>query len=284
MKRCLEELITEAYRIRGANYITIKGNITFWSDKASAGHLNVGLAKILEYISFLIDNIFIRVGNRIFKQVIGIPMGTDCAPLLANLFLFFYEYKYIKSKLSTNHKEAILFKHTVRYIDDLLTLNNPLFEAEIPKIYPPELELKKTTEAIDRLSYLDLYIDIIDHQFITSVYDKRDSFKFSIVNFPHLDGNIPSKPAYGIYISQLVRFGRICDKKEDFIERHFRLTTRLIKQGYRYDKLCYTFKKFCSRYKSLLDKFGVHIKYHVKKGIALPINCINRLGRFITVR
>ena len=46
-------------------------------------------------------------------------MGTDCAPLLANLFLFFYEYK---CKLSTNHKEAILFKHTVRYIDDLLTL------------------------------------------------------------------------------------------------------------------------------------------------------------------
>ena len=50
------------------------------------------------------------------------------------------------------------------------------------------------------------------------------------------------------------------------------------------DKLCYIFKKFCSRYKSLLDKFGVHIKYHVKKGIALPINCINTLGRFITVR
>ena len=60
-------------------------------------------------------------------------------------------------KVSTNHKEAILFKHTVRYIDDLLTLNNPLFEAEIPNTYPPELELKKTTQAIDRLSYLDLY-------------------------------------------------------------------------------------------------------------------------------
>ena len=114
---------------------------------------------------------------------------------------------------------------TVRYIGDLLTLDNPLFEAEIPNIYPPELELKKTTEAIDRLSYLDLYIDIIDHQFITSVYDKRDSFKFSIVNFPHLDDNIPT---YGIYISQLVRFGRICDKKEGFIERQYRLTTRLI--------------------------------------------------------
>ena len=48
---------------------------------------------------FSINNIYVRVGNRIFKQTIGIPMGTDCAPLLANLFLFFYDYKYVKHKL-----------------------------------------------------------------------------------------------------------------------------------------------------------------------------------------
>ena len=61
----------------------------------------------------------------------------DCAPLLANLFLFFYEYKYIlKNKLKNNHKQATLFRHTVRYVDDLLTLNNSSFEKEIPNIYP----------------------------------------------------------------------------------------------------------------------------------------------------
>ena len=68
------------------------------------------------------------MGYRVFKQTIGIPMGTDCAPLLANLFLFFYEYKYVKDKLKDNHKQARLVKHTVRYIDDLLMLNNPNFE------------------------------------------------------------------------------------------------------------------------------------------------------------
>ena len=51
-------------------------------------------------------NIYVKVGNRVFKQTIGIPMGTDCAPLLANLFLFFYEYKYVKDKLRDNHKQA----------------------------------------------------------------------------------------------------------------------------------------------------------------------------------
>ena len=68
--------------------------------------------KLIEYIQFLINNIYVKVGNRVFKQTIGIPMGTDCAPLLANLFLFFYEYKYVKDKLKDNHKQARLVKHT----------------------------------------------------------------------------------------------------------------------------------------------------------------------------
>ena len=76
---------------------------------------------------FSINNIYVRVGNRIFKQTIGIPMGTDCAPLLANLFLFFYDYKYVKHNLR-------ITRHAVRYIDDLLTLNNPAFEQEIPHL------------------------------------------------------------------------------------------------------------------------------------------------------
>ena len=105
-------------------------------------------------------------------------MGTDCAPLLANLFLFFYENKYIKNQL--NQKVAVKFKHTLRYIDDLLTLNNPHFEQEIPNIYPSQLVLKKTTEATDKLSYLDMYIHIEGRRFFTSVFDKRDAF----VNHP----------------------------------------------------------------------------------------------------
>ena len=75
--------------------------------------------------------------------------------------------------------------------------------------YPPELELKKTTESHDSCSYLDLNISILNGKFCTDLYDKRDTFSFSIVNFPHMDSNIPSKPAYGVVISQLVRYLRI---------------------------------------------------------------------------
>ena len=80
-------------------------------------------------------------------------MGTDCAPLLANLFLFHFECSYIKEKLSeADYSMALSYKYTVRYIDDLLTFNNPSFEESIATIYPPELTLKKTTESSNRLS------------------------------------------------------------------------------------------------------------------------------------
>ena len=92
--------------------------------------------------------------------------------------------------------------------------------------------------------------------------------------FPFLDGNIPTKPAYGVYISQLVRIGRICD---DFRERHRILTTRLLKQGFKYDQLCSYFKRFSGKYKDIFAKFKTALKQHIKDSILLPLNTVNRL-------
>ena len=69
------------------------------------------------------------MGNRVFQQHIGIPMGTDCAPLLSNFCLFYYEYNYMKNFMKLDNCRALRFNFTVRYtvysyIDDLLTLNN----------------------------------------------------------------------------------------------------------------------------------------------------------------
>ena len=78
------------------------------------------------------SNIYIKVGNKVFRQQVGIPMGTYCAPLLANLFLFYYEYKYMKNLVKDNLQAAMKFNGTMRYIDDLLTLNNSGFASKIP--------------------------------------------------------------------------------------------------------------------------------------------------------
>ena len=164
----------------------------------------------------------------------------------------------MREKLKQNSQVAKTFSNTFRYIDDLLTLNNPTFEQEISNIilYPQQLELKRTTETDSKLSYLDLEINIDDGRFSTAVFDKRDCFSFHIVNFPHMDSNIPSKPAYGVYISQLVRIGCVCDSYRSFFTRHHQLTHRLVKQGFLYDKLVTSFKGFRSRYPEIFSKLS----------------------------
>ena len=87
-----------------------------------------------------------------------------------------------------------------------------------------------------------------------------DDFNFNIVNFPYLSSNIPSGPAYGVYISQLVRIGRICSNYTQFARRHYKLTERLIHQGFRYPVLSIAFRKFAKKYTQVLDKYGCSIR------------------------
>ena len=73
---------------------------------------------------------------------------------------------------------------------------------------------------------------------------KRDDFKFEIVNFPFLDGDVPPSPSYGVYILQLICCGRVYYNADDFNNRNKFLTSKLLKHGYRYDKLGKAFSKF----------------------------------------
>jgi hypothetical protein len=100
-------------------------------------------------LEFLIDNIFVSFGGILFQQVVGIPMGTNCAPLLADLFLYSYESEFLQ-KLVKDKKmhEARAFNFTYRYIDDVLSINNSRFAKFLPLIYPPELKVKETTDTL----------------------------------------------------------------------------------------------------------------------------------------
>ena len=167
---------------------------------------------IIMMLEFLVDNIFVVFGGKVFQQIVGIQMGTNCAPLLADIFLYSYEAEFIQSLLSTGKKKiAFQFNFTYRYIDDVLSNNNPDFENYLGQMYPAELEIKDTTESNTSASYLDLLLSIESYgQLRTSLYDKRDYFNFHITNFPFLSSNIPSSLAYGVFISQLIRYARAC--------------------------------------------------------------------------
>ena len=112
-------------------------------------------------------------------------MGTNCAPLLSDIFLYSYDAEFVQSLLSTGMKQlASWFNFTYRYIDDVLSINNQEFENYLDQMYPVELEIKDTTENNTSASYLDLLISIgRDGQLHTFIYDKRDYFNFHITNF-----------------------------------------------------------------------------------------------------
>jgi hypothetical protein len=123
------------------------------------------------------DNISVSSGGILFQQVVGIPMGTNCAPLLADLFLYSYELEFLQ-KIVKDKKihEARAFNFTYRYIDDVLSINNSRFAEFLPLIYPPELEVKETASSS---SFLDLYLEFDDSgQISTKMHDKRDDFNF----------------------------------------------------------------------------------------------------------
>ena len=176
---------------------------------------------MISLLEFLIGNIFVSFGGILFQQVVGIPMGTNCAPLLADLFLYSCESE-ILQKLVKDKK--IHVARTYRYIDDVLSINNSRFAEFLPLIFPPELEVKETTDTASSASFLDLYLEFDDSgQIRTKIYDKRDDFNFKIINFPNMCSNIPASPAYGVYISQLIRYARARSNYSDFLKRHLHL-------------------------------------------------------------
>ena len=127
-------------------------------------------------------------------------------------------------------------------------------------MYPVELEIKDTTESKTSASYLDLLLSIgRDGQLHTSIYDKRDDFNFHITNFPFLSSNIPTSPAYGIFISQLVRYARACSSYGSFILRAMRLSNKLLEHGYVKERLKSSLSKFYSRYGVLIKQCEVFL-------------------------
>ena len=184
------------------------------------------------------DNIYIRVGDKLFRQIVGIPIGTNCAPLIADLFLFCYERDLMTSLSNDNQADTIeAFNSTSRYLDDFLNIDNPYFEGMVNQIYPPELKLNKANTSDTKVPILDLHLSISNDSVSSKIYDKRDDSIYTHINFPFLDGDVPRRPSYGVYNSQLMRFARVCSHVEEFNARNKCLTAKLLKQGCRYHKL-----------------------------------------------
>ena len=123
------------------------------------------------------------------------------------------------------------------YLILIILIFSFFIEQMVGHIYPTELQLNKANSSDTEAPFLDLNLSITNGIVSFKIYDKQDGFNFEIVNFPFLDGDVPRSPSYGVYISQLIRFARVCSNVEDFNNRNLFLTAKLLKQGYRYSKI-----------------------------------------------
>ena len=110
-----------------------------------------------EALTFLLDNIYIRFGSKLYRQIVGIPMGSNCVPLVADLFLFCYERDSMLSLSEDNQSNVIeAFNSSFRYLDDLLNIDNYFPDSMVNRIYPSELQLNKANVSDTEASFINI--------------------------------------------------------------------------------------------------------------------------------
>ena len=281
IKDKLIDLINRTFIRENIQYLACNEECAFFTSDVYNNHNLWSCQKFCDALVYLLDNIFIRFGTKLYRQTIGIPMGTNCAPLVADLFLFCYERDFMKSLSRENQTDIIEAFNSTRYLDDLLNIDNIYFDQMVDRIYPTELQWNRANSSETEVPFLDLNLCISNGTVSTKIYDKRDDFDFDIVSFPFLDGDVPRRTSYWVYISQIIRIARASSNLNDFNYRNKALTAKLLRQGYRYFKLRKAFSKFYRRHSALLEKYSVSLKTLLQQGISFYGDLVYRFRKIV---
>ena len=177
-------------------------------------------------------NCYLTVSPKIFCQIIGILTRSDPTLFFANSFLYFYKSRWMNELKKNDLIKARKVCNIFRFIDDLNSINDSgEFESNYSNIYPEELQLGKENTDKHEASFLDLNIKIKDGKFHFGLFDKRDSFPFSIVRMPDNSSNVPSSIVYSAIGAELLRIARASNKPESFSTAVKSLVVRMSRQG-----------------------------------------------------
>ena len=261
LKENLKFALDEAFDVKGdAKYIKINKRTATWATKKPKNTKvkYVDKEEIMFMLQYLLNNIYVKYKDSIFRQIIGVPMGTDCAPDLANLFLFVFEYKYVMNLISEGDPDLRLFQFVYRYIDDLLILNDDgHFDKIYKTVYPSELHLKSTGISSSNGNFLDMNISCDNQKlFNYTLYDKRNDFGFKVISMPNLSSNIPINQAYGVFYSQIVRIFNANNTAHLFIRNIKLLIEKMCHQNFNLRKLYKYLNKFLKTF-----QFRIITKY-----------------------
>ena len=211
---------------------------------------------LIDSVCFLVDNSYFCFGNLCFRQVVGVPIGVDPGPYIANFTLWFYEFNFISSLYRKDYRRALKLRNTFRLIDDISSLNSDgIFQELVCEIYPSSLVLNKENDNDNGADILDLNVSIKDGKFICNVYDKRDKFNFSVVRLTPRFSNQSDNIGYCTFASQVIRFVRICNNIDGVSVRIIFLFNLFTKLGFDSRKLIRTFRNCIDRHK-IKDKFS----------------------------
>ena len=181
--------------------------------------------KVCEVFTVLLDNIYIRFGSKLYRQIVGIPMGTNCAPLVADLF--FYESDFMLSLSDDNQTEVIeAFNSTSRYMDDLSNIDNNFFDSMVNHIYSLKLQLNKANVSDIEALFLDLLF--LYRIVLLRIKLLINGMTLILICESFLDGDVPRLTSYDVYISQLFHFARVSSHVDDVNTRNKVLTAKLL--------------------------------------------------------
>jgi len=208
--------------------------------------------QIIEAISFLVDNTYVRFAGKLWHQVIGIPMGTNCAGFLANLYCFTYELDFLKRVVEDkNYILAQEMLRTRRYIDDLIAINCTHLPGKLylPEgIYPSQILSLVLAADGETVPYMDLLIRQNRRRgLITAIYDKRLDDKYAdikVIRYPDTQSILATKAKCGIVTSQMYRFLRRCSLATDFVYNTALVLHRLMGKGYQTSLLWAQVRRF----------------------------------------
>ena len=237
----------------------------YYSKNRSKKNSCFDASELIAVIKYIVENSYIVYHGIVFRQCIGIPMGTNSAPYLANIYLHAFEYCYLEKLIREGKLEiAKLLSNTYRYQDDCIAINdNDIFRKHFAAMYNGSaMELKNTNLSRDKCNFLDLSISVYQGKFIYRSYDKRNDFDFKVVNYPNLSGNIPVSQSYGVFTSQLVRFCSVNSSLKNFVSDVRLLVRTLSKQAFQREVLVSRFGRFCVKYLHAWAKYNTDIQTH----------------------
>ena len=254
----LDALFELVFNSASRKFLCVRYDKCFFSGKTYQSYSCFDLQMFKDAVRFVVNEVYVSFGGFLFKQIKGIPMGGNCSPLLADLFLAHCEFDFMSDLLkSKKFGLARLLSYTSRYIDDLCFLNYKHFDSIRDKIYPSDLLAERSGDNDKLVDYLDVQLEVGDQTLRSSVFHKVDNFQFSVILLTFPNSLIPLKMGYQVFAGQVLRYLRICSEVQDFIDKTRKTFLLLESRGYSKNPLQYYMEKILSRNSLLLHKFGL---------------------------